>query len=125
MKKLVCLAIASAGVLLVLSAQIREEIDKSGGTRPTIAIPDLRGSGEAQALMGAFNDTLRPDVSSSGMVKVAPKTSYPLTIPQQPSDFTQPPAPSDIPRARKGDPPPLFRGRRGHLAALVLVGGAR
>jgi TolB protein len=110
MKKLVCLAIASAGVLLVLSAQIREEIDKSGGTRPTIAIPDLRGSGEAQGLMGAFNDTLRSDVSSSGMVKVAPKTSYPLTIPQQPSDFTQPPAPSDIPRARKGDPPPPTSG---------------
>ena len=100
MKKLVGLAVAAAGFLLILHAQeIREEVNKSKGKLPVIALPDLKGSGEAQAFMATFNQTLMSDVSGSGVVKVAPKTTYPLTVPQQPSDFTQPPPPSDNPRA--------------------------
>jgi TolB protein len=117
MKKLVWLAVAAAGFLLILHAQdISTMIDKSGGRKvPMIALPDFKGSGEAQAFMSAFNQTLLDDVSGSGVVKVAPKTLYPLTVPQQPSDFTQPPPPvTENPRGRKAatPPPPTSGGGR-------------
>src|SRR5437899_603569 len=67
------------------------------GDRPAIAIPDLRGAGEAQALMPAFNQTLWGDITGAGIFKMIPKTSYPTTVPQQPSDFTQPVAPAEPP----------------------------
>src|SRR5579872_5066402 len=109
MKKLLCLVVGAAGVLLLLHAQDRPDIvtgiDKTRGQKPVIAIPDLRGSGDAQAYMGGFNQTLFQDVLSSGMVKIAPKTMYPLTIPQQPSDFVQPPPVPSNPR-RNAPPPP-------------------
>jgi TolB protein len=72
--------------------------------RPAIAIPDLRGSGEAQAFMPAFNQTLWGDVSGGGVFKMAPKTMYPTTIPQQPSDFTAPTPPPAAPRGRNNQP---------------------
>jgi len=116
MKKLVWLAVAAAGLLLMLRAQdIRTEIDKTGRKMPVIALPDLKGSGEAQALMATFNQTLFDDVSGSGVVKVAPKTMYPLTVPQQPSDFVQPPPPpAENTRGRKAatPPPPTSGGGR-------------
>src|ERR1700722_20060611 len=86
MKKLFLLAFALAAFWLALAAQ-----DFSGviskGQQPHIAIPDLRGSGDAQKFMAAFNQTLWNDVNGSGLLKMVPKTSYPLTVPQQPSDF--------------------------------------
>src|SRR5437764_11270256 len=116
MKKLVWLAVAAAGFVLLLQAQqevFRGEVEKVGNRIPTIAIPELKGSGEAQAFMSVFNQTLLSDVTGSGVVKVAPKTLYPLTVPQQPSDFTQPPQPSDNPRGRKSTvPPPTSGGGR-------------
>ena len=117
MKKLVSLAAVAAGFLLMLHAQrtdITGDVNKPKGRIPVIAIPDLKGSGEAQALMGVFNQTLLADVTGSGVVKVAPKTLYPLTVPQQPSDFTQPPPPlADNPRSRKPVvPPPTSGGGR-------------
>lgn len=106
MKKLAWLAVVAAGLSLILHAQdIRSEIDKSRGRLPVIAIPDLKGSGEAQAFMGAFNQTLWADVSGSGVVKLVPKTMYPLTVPQQPSDFVQPPPVVESPRRRRGEIP--------------------
>src|ERR1039457_4666436 len=115
MKKLVWLAVTVAGFLLILNAQnakkpvdIATEVDKPGGRKvPKIAIPDFKGSGEAQAFMGTFNQTLWADVSGSGVVDLVPKTMYPLTVPQQPSDFVQPPPPpAENPRGRKPAPPP-------------------
>jgi TolB protein len=70
------------------------------GEQPTIAIPDLRGSGEAQNFMAAFNETLRGDVEGSGLVKVVSKSMYPAFIPQQPSDFVPPPPVRDTTRNR-------------------------
>ncbi|HEY2013427.1 MAG TPA: hypothetical protein VGH38_07995 [Bryobacteraceae bacterium] len=105
MNRLVWIAAAFAAFLLVLGAQ-QPTVDLGtirGGQRVTIAIPDLKGSGDAQPFMGAFNQTLQSDVSSSGMVKVAPRTSYPLFIPQQPSDIVQAPSAIDTPRGRKGE----------------------
>src|ERR1039457_6401958 len=99
MKKLVWLAVTAAGFLLILNAQnakkpdIATDVDRIKGKVPTIAIPDFKGSGDAQAFMSAFNQTLWADVAGSGVVNVVPKTMYPLTVPQQPSDFVQPPPP--------------------------------
>ena len=114
MKRLVWLAVVAAGLLLVLQAQdtvFKGVIEGSRGRTPTIALPDLRGSGEAQGLMGVLNQTLAADVQGSGVVKMVPKTMYPLTVPQQPSDFTQPPPPPDPnARNRRNQPPPPTSG---------------
>ncbi|HTW65024.1 MAG TPA: hypothetical protein VME17_10430 [Bryobacteraceae bacterium] len=72
-------------------AQINGVINKTG-EKPTIAVPDLRGSGQAQQFMGAFNTTLYHDLSTSGQLKMVPKTLYPTQVPQQPNDFRQPAA---------------------------------
>src|SRR6185369_7971210 len=115
MKKLVWLAVVAAGLMLILQAQdIRTDVSKLGGKVPAIALPDLKGAGEAQALMGAFNQTLTADIQGSGVVKIVPKTMYPLPVPQQPSDFTQPPPPpADNPRNRRPPvPQPTSGGGR-------------
>ncbi len=60
------------------------------GDRPTIAIPDLRGSGDAAKFMDKFNETLWNEIENSGVVKMVAKSMYPLKVPQQPTDFKQP-----------------------------------
>ena len=62
----------------------------SGGQQATIAIPDFRGAGEAQAWMPLFNLTLFEGVQSAGLFKMAPKSFFPLTVPQQPQDWKAP-----------------------------------
>ncbi len=98
MKKLICFAHRrSAGALFVLTAQdARIVVTKEGGI-PVIAIPDLRGAGDAQKFMAAFNETLYDDVNSTGRFKIVPKTSLPTFVPQQPSDFQQPAPPPAAP----------------------------
>src|ERR1700693_4915059 len=86
MKKLFLLVFAIAAFWLALAAQDFSGV-LSKGQQPHIASPDLRGSGDAQKFMAVFNQTLWNDVSGSGLLKMVPKTSYPLTVPQQPSDF--------------------------------------
>jgi TolB protein len=86
-------AAAFAALLLALAAQQSDVIIKlTQGERPAIALPDLRGSGAAQPLMSAFNETLYGDLEASGLFKIAPKSMYPLQVPQQPSDFREAPA---------------------------------
>ena len=82
-----------------------------------IALPDLRGAGDAQKFMAAFNETLTDDVKSAGRFKIAAKTSLPTFVPQQPSDFQQPPPPrAERPaRGRKQPPQPV----------VPLTGGGR
>src|SRR6516164_11303585 len=103
MKKFIWLLLAASTGLVFLTAQtpdIKGII--VGSERVAIAIPDLRGTGAAQNLMKAFNETLWGDISNSGVVKMVPKTMYPGTIPQQPSDFREPaPAVSETPRGAK------------------------
>src|ERR1039457_7708131 len=114
MKKLVCFAIALSGALL--TGQTRPDaqiwVPKEVGMR-TIAIPDLRGTGDAQNFMAAFNETLSADIKTSGMVKVVARTSLPTFVPQQPSDFQQPPSPSAAPT----------RGRKQPSQAVVPITG--
>src|ERR1700683_151645 len=86
MKKLFLLAFALAAFWLAPAAQDFSCVLSKGQPAP-LAIPHLRGSGDAQKFMAAFNQTLWNDVNGSGLLKMVPKTSYPLTVPQQPSDF--------------------------------------
>ncbi len=84
----------AAGLIAAASFLIAQRPDigigVSGGQRPVIAIPDLRGSGDAQRFMGVFNETLWNEVQQSGLFKMAAKSMYPLQVPQQPSDFRAP-----------------------------------
>ena len=92
--------------LLVAGQQSDVIIKLSKGERAAIALPDLRGAGEAQRFMDAFNRTVWGDIESSGLFKMAPKSLYPLEVPQRPEDF-RPPLPA--PPARRGQPPPAPR----------------
>ena len=88
--------------LVALAQQSDIVIKITEGERPVIAVPDMRGSGAAQQLMGAFNSTLYDDLEKSGLFKMAAKSLYPLQIPQRPEDFRPaiaPPAPD--PRSRR------------------------
>ena len=97
MKKLFGFAIALSGALCLLTGQDATiNVSKEGGI-PAIAIPDLRGAGDAQKFMAAFNETLSADVKASGRFKIVPKTSLPTFVPQQPSDFQQPAPPPAAP----------------------------
>ena len=58
--------------------------------RPVIAVADMHGTGAAQQYMEAFNKTLWDELDNTGQLRLAPKTSYPLEVPQQPSDFKPP-----------------------------------
>src|SRR5580693_5525594 len=94
---------AALALPLVLAAQQSDIYGRVvNGDRPVIAIPDLRGSGAAQPLMNAFNETLYNDLDASGLFKIVPKTMYPLQVPQQPSDFREQPAPQPT---RPGEQP--------------------
>src|SRR5512142_709670 len=57
---------------------------------PTIAVADMHGTGAAEQYMAVFNKTLWDEPSNTGQIKLAPKTSYPLQLPQQASDFKPP-----------------------------------
>jgi len=68
---------------------LRDIISK-GYQPPTIAVPDFRGTGEAQGLMAALNGTLFQDLQDSGFFKMASKSLYPVDVPQQPQDLKPP-----------------------------------
>jgi len=102
MKKTAILLFGLLGVLLLVFAQQSDVVIKlEQGQRPVMAIPDLRGAGNAQVFMAPFNQTLWDDIQQSGLFKMAPKTSYPLGVPQQPSDFKEPPPPAAAPARRR------------------------
>lgn len=63
---------------------------RGGNALPSIAIPDFRGSGDAQKWMSVFNLTLVDEIQSSGLFRFAPKSFYPLSVPQQPQDWRAP-----------------------------------
>src|SRR3954451_12421627 len=96
--------LAAAGALFVWAQgdSIVIKIIGAGG-KGSIAIPDFRGASDAQRFMGTFNQTLWTEVEQSGLFRMVPKTSYPLAVPQQPTDFKPPVAP---PPARRGASPP-------------------
>jgi TolB protein len=109
MKRILFLAAGLMALLAIVLAQQSPDIKgiiRKETERPQLAVPDLRGSGAAQQFMGAFNQTLWSDLANAGLFRMAPKTSYPMGVPQQPSDFKEPPTEQPQPAPARG------RGRR-------------
>jgi TolB protein len=91
MKKTISVVLAGVLALVGVWAQQSDiKIILTGGEQPKIALPELRGTGAAQANMAVFNETLTADIRDSGYFNVKPKTSYPLQVPQRPQDFKPP-----------------------------------
>ena len=88
-RTLLGLGILSA-VCLMLWAQQAEIIIRKAGEKPVVAVPDFRGNGVPQPAMDIFNQTLFRELQDSGQIRMAPKTVYPLAIPQQPPYFKAP-----------------------------------
>jgi TolB protein len=101
MRTLFWIGALGAAALLFLNAQTIGIGTVVGAQKVPIAIPQFRGSGEAQNFMGAFNDTLRKDIEGAGMFKVISPSMYPAFTPQQPSDFVTPPPVQEQPRRRR------------------------
>src|ERR1700730_17536674 len=81
------------GICALLLAQTDPEFKLrigKHGEKPVIAVPDFRAAGDAQRFMTTFNSTLWNELQNSGQLKMVPKTSYPLQVPQQPTDFHPP-----------------------------------
>jgi len=89
MKRIIVLGSIALGICPFVNAQITADVGKRG-EKPTIAVPDFRGAGDAQKFMGVFNSTLFNDLDTSGQLKMIPKTLYPVQVPQQPQDFRPP-----------------------------------
>jgi len=95
MKRIYIATFAILAVLLIGAALLPGQKNEITGTinsteKPVVAVADMRGSGAAQQYMDAFNQTLWSELDNTGQIKLAPKTSYPLQLPQQPSDFRPP-----------------------------------
>lgn len=91
-KKTILLTVAglcAAAIALVGQADMVGRIMKSYELA-VIAVPDFRASGEAQQHMGVFNATLFQDLQDSGYFRMAPKSMYPLQVPQRPQDWKPP-----------------------------------
>ncbi len=107
-KSLVVFVVAVA--LVAFAAQQSDVLIKiTQGERAAIAVPDFRGSGEAQKFMDAFNQILFSDLEASGLFRMVPKTMYPLETPQRPQDFRPPLVPS-TPARRGAAPQPVRQG---------------
>jgi TolB protein len=96
------LLFAAAAFLTAQQTDIRGGV--TGGQRPGIALPDLRGSGGAQRFMNTFNETLWDEVQQCGLFKMAAKSMYPLRVPQQPADFRPPTMPTTVRRGQTPQP---------------------
>jgi TolB protein len=82
------LVLGFLAVLVPAGAQQSDiKVILTGDNQPVIALPDLRGAGEAQAHMEAFNRKLYEEIESSSVLKIAAKSTYPLQIPQRPQDL--------------------------------------
>ncbi|MGH9668415.1 MAG: hypothetical protein ACRD9L_28675, partial [Bryobacteraceae bacterium] len=98
-------AVVTAATAGTLAAQQSEMIIKlTNGELPVIAVPDFRGSGDAQRYMDTFNGTLFSALQDSGLFKMAPKSMYPTEVPQQPSDFKPPTTPTRVRRGQPSEP---------------------
>jgi len=92
----------AAGILLYAQqppGDIGGKIVKGG--KSSIAVPDFRGAGQAQALMNGFNATLWDELQNSARLTMVAKTVYPLDVPQQPTDFKPP---TIAPPLKRGEP---------------------
>ena len=92
MKKRITLyatVVAAFAVAVLFAQDIQDKIVGAGG-KPALAVVDFRGTGPAQAFMGAFNSTLYSDLQNSALFDLKPKSMFPLNNPQTPADLTRP-----------------------------------
>jgi TolB protein len=91
-KKIAWIGLGAAAAAILLAAQQQSDIfiKLTKGDKVAIAVPDLRGAGEAQQYMNVFNQTLWSDLESSGLYYMVPKSMYPLQVAQRPEDFRPP-----------------------------------
>jgi len=93
MKKIFLLSVITlAGAWLMYSQQERSVdmvIPLKLGERPAIAIPDFRGSGDAQKFMATFNSTLQSEIDNAGVFKMVSKSMMPRSNPQVPQDIKE------------------------------------
>jgi TolB protein len=82
----VVLSVLAIAAALVAQDRIVVELIGKGG-KGAIAVPDFRGTGEAQSQMAVFNKTLWDELDGSGIFRMVPRTSYPLNVPQRPEDW--------------------------------------
>jgi TolB protein len=95
MKRTYIFTFAILAALLVGAAMMQGQKNEITGIiksaeQAVVAVADMHGTGAAEQYMDAFNKTLWAELESSGQIKLAPKTSYPLQLPQQASDFKPP-----------------------------------
>jgi TolB protein len=69
-------------------------------TVPNVAVTDFRATGTAQQFMSVFNSTVAADLGASQLIKLVPKTLYPLQVPQSINDIQPGVAPN--PRSTSG-----------------------
>jgi len=108
MKRISLLTVLITGALAAIYAQNNAEVTGKvikTVEKPSIAVPDFRGSGDAQKFMGVFNRTLFNDLDTSGQLKMIPKTLYPVQVPQQPADI-RPASGQGLALADWSGPPP-------------------
>ena len=86
------------GILLVYGQVPDAGIIVSKPIQAKLAVPDLRGTGEAAQHMAVFNQTLWSDLDESSVFTMVAKSMYPLEVPQRPDDFK---APGAAPAGRK------------------------
>ena len=60
-------------------------IVKEPGQRPSIAVPDFKGTTGSDKFMDVFNATLWNELENCGVLRLVAKSLYPLTVPQQPA----------------------------------------
>jgi TolB protein len=84
-------ALATVASLIALGALVGQDriiIELLGkGGKGVMAVPEMRGTGAAQQFMPVFNQTLWDELDGSGLFRMAPRTSYPLNVPQRPEDW--------------------------------------
>jgi len=78
--------IAALAAFALLGQDIKTWISGTAN-KPMLAVVDIRGAGDAQPLMAAFNSTLFSDLQNSALFDMSPKGFFPLNNPQQPSDL--------------------------------------
>lgn len=81
--------------LLALAAFSQQPPDIKGvimGTqnKTVIAVPDMRGAGRAGGFTEVINSTIFRDLDDAAVFKMAPKSMYPIQVPQRPQDFRKP-----------------------------------
>ncbi len=93
-RKLFSFLIATAAILAAglswraLAQQPPTNIKIEGtSTVQTVAVTDFRATGAAQQYMALFNATVTADLGASPLIKLVPKTLYPLQVPQSINDL--------------------------------------